>query len=147
MRRINKIILHCTATKAGVKVTAADVDRWHKQQGWAGIGYHFLILLDGTIEKGRPIEKVGAHCTGQNANSIGVCYVGGLDAKGRAMDTRTPKQIDAMRELVQDLQRTFGCEVYGHNEFSNKACPCFNVQKEFRNGKNNSKTGGDSQEE
>ena len=92
MRAINKIIIHCTATKEGQAVTVADVIKWHKARGFNTIGYHFLIDLNGILWTGRAEDLVGAHCEGQNANSIGVCYVGGLDANLKSKDTRTPSQ-------------------------------------------------------
>ena len=79
MRKINKIILHCSATPEGREHNVEDIRRWHLRRGFSDIGYHYLIHLDGTIEVGRPIEKRGAHCSGQNRNSIGICYVGGMD--------------------------------------------------------------------
>lgn len=132
MRKINKIILHCSATKEGRQFTAKDIDQWHKQRGWKGIGYHYVILLDGTIQPGRPESEIGAHTVGQNSNSIGICYIGGLDADGKAKDTRTDQQKEALHNLVSDLLKKYpGSTVHGHNEFANKACPCFNVKKEF----------------
>ena len=132
MRRIDKIILHCSATPEGKHFTVADIDRWHRERGWKGIGYHYVIYLDGSIHKGRPEEIIGAHCSGQNAYSIGICYIGGLDAFGKAKDTRTPVQRKALRELVSDLKTRYpAATVHGHNEFAKKDCPCFNVQDEF----------------
>jgi N-acetylmuramoyl-L-alanine amidase len=132
MRRIDKIILHCSATPEGKHFTVADIDRWHRERGWKGIGYHYVIYLDGSIHKGRPEEIIGAHCSGQNAYSIGICYIGGLDAFGKAKDTRTPAQRKALRELVSDLKTRYpAATVPGQNEFAKKDCPCFNVQNEF----------------
>jgi N-acetylmuramoyl-L-alanine amidase len=132
MRKINKIILHCSATKEGRQFTAKDIDQWHKQIGWKCIGYHYVILLDGTVQPGRPESEIGAHTVGQNSNSIGICYIGGLDADGKAKDTRTDQQKEALHNLVSDLLKKYqGSTVHGHNEFANKACPCFNVKKEF----------------
>lgn len=134
MRKINKIIVHCTATHEGQNVTAKQVDTWHKKRGWSGIGYHYLIGLDGTIEEGRPLEQVGAHTKGHNRNSIGVCYVGGLDKEGSPKDTRTEQQQDAMLNLIMDLKERFpGASVHGHREFSAKACPCFDAKEEYKN--------------
>lgn len=131
MRNINKIIIHCTATKAGSNVTVADVDRWHKARGFRCIGYHFLIYLDGTVARGRNIAEAGAHTKGYNAHSIGVCYVGGLDSAGRPADTRTPAQREALHRLVARLLKCYpGATVHGHREFANKACPCFEVKAE-----------------
>lgn len=132
MRVINKIILHCSATKAGQHFTVEDIDRWHKQRGFTKIGYHFVIYLDGTIHKGRDVSEVGAHVVGQNANSIGICYIGGLDEKGNPKDTRTDAQKEALKRLVAELKGKYpNATVHGHNEFAAKACPCFDVKKEF----------------
>lgn len=131
MHKIDKIIIHCTATKAGQHVTVSDVDRWHKARGFRGIGYHFLIYLDGTVARGRGIGEAGAHTKGYNANSVGVCYVGGLDSAGNPADTRTSAQRDALHGLVARLLKCYpGASVHGHREFANKACPCFDVKAE-----------------
>ena len=132
MRKITEIIVHGTATPEGRWHTVADVDRWHRQRGFFGIGYHFLVLLDGTIATGRPLWRVGAHCTGHNTHSVGICYVGGLDAQGKPKDTRTPEQRKAMQQLIQLLKSVFvGATVYGHRDFAAKACPCFDAKKEY----------------
>lgn len=131
-RAIDKIIIHCTATPEGRDVTAADVDRWHRQRGFRCIGYHFIIRLDGRIEPGRPVAEVGAHCSGHNAGSIGVAYVGGLDAAGNPCDTRTPAQRRALVELINELVKEYPrARVHGHRDFAAKACPCFDATKEY----------------
>lgn len=84
--------LHCSATKAGQDFTATDIDRWHRERGFNGIGYHYVIRLDGKLEKGRDVSLAGAHCKGWNKRSIGICYIGGLDENGRPADTRTNAQ-------------------------------------------------------
>lgn len=128
MRKIDKIIIHCTATPEGRGVTVADVTRWHKARGFRTIGYHYLIYMDGSVHQGRPLAEVGAHCTGHNARSIGVCYVGGCDREMRPKDTRTPAQRVALRKLVAELQRRFpGASIHGHREFAAKACPSFDI--------------------
>ena len=130
MRRIRKIIIHCTATPEGRHVTVADIRRWHLRNGWKDIGYHWVVLLDGKIAPGRPETEVGAHCKGQNADSIGVCYVGGCDRDMRPRDTRTAGQKAALVQLCKELLRRYpGAEVRGHNEYSDKACPSFDVQE------------------
>ncbi|WP_289772806.1 N-acetylmuramoyl-L-alanine amidase [uncultured Duncaniella sp.] len=128
MRTINRIILHCTATPRGRHVTVSDIDRWHKARGSAGIGYHYVIYLDGSIHEGRPLERIGAHCQGYNATSIGIAYVGGLDSDGKTpADTRTDAQKTALRNLIGMLQERFpDVTIHGHREFA-KACPCFDV--------------------
>lgn len=132
MRPINKIILHCSATKEGKNFTVKDIDEWHRQRGFKCIGYHFVIYLDGTVHKGRDESEVGAHCSGHNSFSIGICYIGGLDANGKPKDTRTDKQKAAIKSLVAELKLKYpDATIHGHNEFANKACPCFDVKKEF----------------
>ena len=132
MRTIDKIIIHCSATLPGQRVDVETITRWHKQRGFKTIGYHFFIDRSGTIHAGRPLEHQGAHCKGQNARSIGICYEGGLNKEGKPYDTRTIMQRIAMKELVAQLQERFTeATVHGHREFANKACPCFDVQAEF----------------
>ena len=132
MRAINEIIIHCTATKAGRELTIDELRAWHKQKGFKDVGYHYVVMPDGEIKNCRPITMCGAHCKGHNANSIGLAYVGGLDANGKPADTRTQQQRDALKVAVQVLRDVFGdVPVRGHNEYANKACPCFDVHKEF----------------
>lgn len=150
MRRIDEIIIHCSDSPEGRNDKAEDIRKWHKQRGFNDIGYHYVIDLDGTVEQGRPIEQAGAHCTGHNAHSIGICYIGGaywrdgVNAKGKPIkgkdgkavlipkDTRTILQRMAMKELVAQLREQFPhATVHGHREFANKACPCFDIQAEF----------------
>lgn len=132
MRRINSIIIHCSATPEGKDFTVQDIDRWHKSRGWQCIGYHYVIYRDGSVHEGRPVEQIGAHTAGHNAESIGICYIGGVDAKGKPKDTRTPQQREALCRLVADLQKQYpGATVHGHNEFAAKACPCFDVKTDL----------------
>jgi N-acetylmuramoyl-L-alanine amidase len=135
MRTIDKIIIHCTATPEGRPVTVKEVDIWHRRRGFAGIGYHYLIGLGGETGRGRNVELAGAHCEGQNAHSIGVCYAGGLAKDGKtARDTRTPAQKAALIALVRKLKKTYpGATVHGHREFAAKACPCFDAKNEYKN--------------
>ena len=136
MRHINYIIIHCSATKAGQDFRAKDIDRWHRERGWDGIGYHKVIDLDGTIEPGRSEAKPGAHCKGHNSDSIGICYIGGLDKNGKPADTRTELQKAALAGLVADYKRRFpNAKVVGHRDMHNvhKACPCFNAKEEYKN--------------
>lgn len=129
-RRIDKVILHCLATPEGRDYSVAQVREWHvKDRGFADIGYHYLIHIDGTVEEGRPLDMIGAHCTGQNAHSIGVVYAGGVDKDDKPKDTRTPAQRNAMRSLVDYLKRKYGASVHCHNEFANKACPSFKINE------------------
>lgn len=134
MRKINEIIIHCADTPEGRNDKAADIDRWHKAQGWQGIGYHYVIDLDGTIEPARDLEKAGAHCTGHNANSIGIVYIGGRckDA-GTPKDTRTDAQKASLVLLLKYLRAKYpDAKIYGHRDFAQKACPCFDAKEEYK---------------
>ena len=155
MKQIDSIIIHCSATRAGQDVRARDIDRMHRARGFAQIGYNFVIDLDGLVENGRPLSIDGAHCNTKgfsgesyNKHSIGICYIGGLDASGQAADTRTEAQRTALRELVAKLCREYPiAELLGHRDTSPdtdgsgevepcefiKSCPCFDVRNEFSN--------------
>lgn len=134
MRYINEIIIHCTDTPPGREVSKAELDTWHQARGWRCCGYHYIVHLDGTVERGRPISQPGAHCYGHNAHSIGIVYVGGRSNTGDTDDTRTESQKSALRKLVWNLCKMYKCGVHGHREYNkNKACPCFSVQDEFAN--------------
>ena len=134
MRHITLIVIHCSAVKPDQQSSAAQIDSWHRQRGFhLGIGYHYVIRRDGTLEMGRPEYMVGAHCKNHNQHSIGVCYEGGLDIRGNPADTRTEAQKRTMRQLVDELhQRYPKAIVVGHHNLNPlKACPCFDVIKEF----------------
>ena len=123
MRNIDKLIIHCSATReCDDSVNASVIDRWHKARGWKGCGYHFIVLIDGTIETGRMIDKVGAHVKGMNKSSIGICYIGGLERDGKTpKDTRTPEQKESLLLLIKTLNKIYPeATLHGHNEFSNK---------------------------
>lgn len=136
-RIINYIVVHCSATPEGRAHTAKDIDQWHKQRGFAEIGYNYVILLDGTIQEGRDIDKIPAHVENFNKNSIGVCYIGGIDKNTlKPKDTRTEAQKKALLTLLRELKKIYpNAEILGHRDFPkvNKACPCFNAQVEYKN--------------
>ena len=148
MREINHIVVHATATKENQFFNAKDIDAWHRKKGWSGNGYHYVVLLDGTVEKGRPDAKIGAHVKGFNRDSIGVVYVGGLDKNGNPKDTRTALQKESLKELLKRLKWLYiKATISGHRDFSPdlnnngiiepnefmKMCPCFDAKKEYKN--------------
>lgn len=132
-RKIDKIFIHCSATPEGRDVKTETIKSWHvKGNGWSDIGYHFVIELDGAVNNGRPLHRSGAGVKGHNAHSIHVCYVGGMDKDKNAKDTRTDAQRKALDQLVADLKMDYPtATIHGHNEFAAKACPSFDVQKEY----------------
>jgi len=146
MREINTVVIHCTATKEGVDIGAKEIDGWHKDKGWSGIGYHYVFLLDGSVEVGRPEENQGAHVKGDNEDTIGAVYVGGLSRDLKPKDTRTDAQKKSLRCFVENMRNSFpGVSIKGHRDYSPdkngngiiepsewfKDCPCFDVEKEY----------------
>ena len=134
MRTVTLLIVHCSAVRPGQQSSAPDIDRWHRAKGWKSIGYHFVVRRDGTVETGRNIEEVGAHCRWHNRHSIGICYEGGLDEAGKPADTRTPEQKQALRQLLEQLHGQFPkALIVGHHDLDPmKACPCFDAVAEYR---------------
>ena len=140
MRSVTMIVIHCSDVPPGVRSSAEDIDNWHKQRvtrngtHWKGIGYHFVVRREGTVETGRKLEEVGAHCDGHNKYSIGICYEGGQDYPGHHADTRTPEQVKAMRKLVEQMHAKFPkAVILGHRDLdSGKKCPCFDAIPEYQ---------------
>jgi N-acetylmuramoyl-L-alanine amidase len=128
-RPLHEIIVHCTATPEGREVSREEIREWHLSQGWADIAYHYVVHLDGRIERGRRESTVGAHTSGHNTGTLGVVYVGGTDKDGAAKDTRTPAQKESLLTLVRTLRAKYPSitKVSGHNEHAAKACPSFIV--------------------
>ena len=133
MREIKEIIVHCSATPEGRDFTVADIDRWHRERGFSGIGYHYVVYRDGSVHEGRPIEQAGAHCKGHNAHSIGICYIGGMTADNKQpKDTRTILQKAALIHLLLQLRERFPkAKIHGHRDFAAKACPSYDATKEY----------------
>ena len=135
MRSITLIVIHCSAVEPDQTSSVAQIDTWHRDRGFKfGVGYHYVIRRNGEIEAGRPEWLVGAHCVNHNKYSIGVCYEGGLNARGQPADTRTPEQKAALRTLLEDLHRRYPrAVIVGHHDLNpQKACPCIeNVTQEY----------------
>jgi N-acetyl-anhydromuramyl-L-alanine amidase AmpD len=154
MNKPSYIIIHCSATREDMDFTAEQVNASHIQRGFGKIGYHYYIRKDGTVCKGRDEIEIGAHdnypVSGEkfsyNHCSIGICYEGGLDKRGKAKDTRTEAQKTAMSKLVQDIcSRHPVIDILGHRDTSPdrngdgvitpdeymKECPCFDVKSEY----------------
>lgn len=152
IENVNKIVVHCSATRAGMDIGATDIDKWHRDEphNWSMIGYHFVIRRDGTLEYGRPLTRQGVHTRGHNQNSWGICMVGGvkqiiIDGKAKlvADDNFTPAQYATLRTVVMMLKAIApDAEVLGHRDLSPdrnndgvidkwewvKDCPCFDVR-------------------
>ena len=146
MRAVNKIVIHCSATPEGRNVSAATIDAWHRKRGFNQIGYHYVIGLDGKIEAGRPVNIMGAHVGGGgNRASIGIAYIGGVDANLKAKDTRTEAQKVALIKIIKILKNIYPeASIHGHRDYSvdrdgdgveaheyMKMCPCFDAEVEY----------------
>lgn len=136
MRNINEIIIHCTATRpdwwktrsANQKVS--EVKRWHvEDRGWSDIGYHYLIDRNGTVVNGRPVSRTGAHVKGRNKGTIGIALFGGHGGSSNDQfeDHFTSEQKDSLTNLIEEIDPDGVMKVTGHNQYANKACPCFQV--------------------
>ena len=132
-RTIKELIVHCSATPEGKDYSVDTIRQWHLQRGFSDIGYHYVIYRDGSIHIGRDESIIGAHCTGHNTNSIGVCYIGGCASDGKTpKDTRTTKQKQSLVKLLKELKTKYPqASIHGHRDFSSKACPSFDVTKEY----------------
>ncbi len=135
MRQINKIIVHCSATREGENIPVETIRKWHVEgRGWSDIGYHFYIDLQGEIFKGRDIAKIGAHCKGQNRNSIGICYCGGVESDGKTpKDTRLDCQKDSLLAVLRTLKAMYpDATIHSHKDYARKACPSFDATEEYK---------------
>ena len=142
-RRIDEIIVHCTATPEGSPRTLEQIRQQHKSQGWSDIGYHILVTLDGKAHLGRNMDISGAHAEGHNSYSIGVCYVGGLENRPgvaykdlKAKDTRTDAQKATLMSLMIDLRKLYPkAKIIGHRDVDKhgKECPSFDAKFAYRN--------------
>ena len=135
MRRIDLIIIHCTASRPDQHISMEQLDKMHQARGWKCCGYHYYITRDGQLHFGRPEEMVGAHARHYNAHSIGICYEGGLDERGRSADTRTPAQRAALIALLRSLKVDYpNARILGHRDLPNvhKDCPCFDAIAEYQ---------------
>jgi N-acetylmuramoyl-L-alanine amidase len=132
MRQETKyIIIHCSATRPSQDIGFEEINKWHRQKGWNGCGYHFIIKRNGIIEDGRPTDAIGSHCRGYNHNSVGICMVGGVseDDHTIAEDNFEGDQWSSLKTLVEELHEKYPeAEIKGHYHFNpDKQCPSFDV--------------------
>lgn len=156
LERIDLIVIHCSATKETQNYTFEQLERDHKLRGFRCAGYHYYIRRDGEKHIGRQLDEIGAHVGDLNHNwhSVGICYEGGLDSKGRPKDTRTDEQQAVIistifevyayieKNLKQNLDKV---RIVGHRDLSPdkdrdgvvephewvKHCPCFDASEEY----------------
>ena len=139
MREITEIFVHCSDTRPSMNIGAAEIRKWHtdpkpKGNGWSDIGYHYIVKRDGTSEVGRPVEVAGAHVAGRNANSIGICMVGGMTENGKGAEANfTMGQWLALNTILRHLRAQYPqAVILGHRDAdSSKQCPCFDAKALF----------------
>jgi len=146
-RQTKYIVVHCSATNPINDIGADEIDQWHRQRGWNGIGYHAVIRRGGLVEFGRHFNDPGAHVKGHNFQSVGVCVVGGIDAGGNSEDNFTDAQYTSLYDVLRMLKQAYpAAEVLGHRDLSPdvdgdgvveehewlKDCPCFDVRSWWR---------------
>lgn len=130
-RSIDLLVIHCSASPITMDIGVKEIREWHTSspRNWSDIGYHFVIRLNGELEKGRPLYRSGAHARGYNKNSVGICVVGGVDKDIKPENTMNKLQEKTLIDLIEELNWFFSdLEIKGHNELSSKACPSFDVQ-------------------
>jgi len=144
MREIKEIHIHCSATREGQAITADEIRKWHLARGWSDIGYHYIIGHQ-QIEFGRPLGRIPASARGHNKYAAAICYIGGLDANGKAKDTRTERQKELLIKMIKQLKHIYPkAKIHGHRDLSvdkdgdgvekhefMKMCPCFNAEVEY----------------
>ncbi len=130
MRHIDKIVVHCAATRPSMDIGVEEIRQWHTEgNGWSDIGYHYVIRRNGLVEDGRDESSAGAHAKGHNASSLGICLVGGMSEDMARSDANfTLAQYISLAQLVHQLKERYDItSVKGHRDLSTKACPSFDV--------------------
>lgn len=143
LQSVEHIVVHCSATPPKADIGALDIDQWHRKRGWIKIGYHLVIRRNGAIEPGRALDEQGAHITGRNHNTIGICLVGGVDAHGDPENNYTDIQFQQLEFIIRALKLMYpNADVGGHRDYSPdlngdgfvtrhewvKDCPSFDVR-------------------
>ena len=129
-RKINLIVVHCAATPPSMDIGVRVIDQWHRENGWNGCGYHFVVRRNGLVESGRDLTLKGIHAKGHNSNSIGLCLIGGVDNYHQPDNNFTKNQMDTLKFMLAKLTEQYkGIAVLGHKDLYGvtKECPCFDV--------------------
>lgn len=135
MRSIDLIVIHCSATRCNRDFPVEDLESCHRARGFNGIGYHYYITKDGKLHPTRSEAVQGAHARHFNKHSIGICYEGGLDEKGKHADTRTEAQKRTLLTLLYSLKADYpDAKILGHRDLPwvRKSCPCFDAKTEYK---------------
>lgn len=129
MRRIENIVLHCTATPQTTTIASIQ-NYWKNSLKWKSPGYHYIIKPSGEAVNLLSIEKPSNGVAGHNSYSIHISYIGGVDKKGKAVDNRTDAQKQTQIDLIRKFKAQFpNAKILGHRDFPGvtKECPSFDV--------------------
>jgi N-acetylmuramoyl-L-alanine amidase len=120
IKHVEFLVVHCSATPASRDIGRAELDVMHRQRGFNGIGYHFVVRRNGDVEIGRPSDQPGAHVEGFNSRSLGICMVGGVKPDGKTAEANfTEAQYDTLRKLLDKLLASHpDAKVLGHRDLS-----------------------------
>lgn len=135
--KITHLIVHCAYTPINMDIGVKEIDRWHKEKGWLGIGYHAVIRRDGTVEDGRPLEKTGAHVKNMNTVSKGITLIGGMSADKKHPEINyTDEQWVSLRTKLTEWLVLFpNAKIAGHTDFDKgKTCPNFDANHWWNTG-------------
>ena len=135
---VDFLVVHSSATPVSMDIGVKEIDEWHRDKGWSGIGYHFVVRRNGDVQLGRPMNKQGAHVLRHNQNTLGICMIGGIDVEGDPENNFTDEQFKSLYVLVQLLSHFYFVEnqmtevpkVCGHRDFegTKTLCPSFDVK-------------------
>ena len=128
-RNVIRLVYHCTATQPNATVEGI-LNYWHNTLKWKNPGYHIIVKPDGTWVQLQDFNRVSNGVAGINSTSIHIAYIGGIDRNGRAINNMTPEQEEVFITVYNTFKNKLpNLTFHGHNEFSNKACPSFNIQE------------------
>jgi N-acetylmuramoyl-L-alanine amidase len=133
MRKIDFICVHCSATPQTTTIASIQ-NYWRNNLQWRSMGYHVCIEANGKINRLAPDEAICNGVAGFNSVSLHVSYIGGVDAKGKAIDNRTPQQKAALLQVIIEWKRLYpNAIIQGHRDFgAKKSCPCFDAKAEYK---------------
>lgn len=129
--RIRYLVIHAAYTTPSMDIGVKEINRWHKNRGWNGVGYHYVIRRTGEVEEGRAENVQGAHVYGYNGLSLGICLVGGKMEGDEQPDCNfTVAQWSSLLRLMADLKARYpDAEILGHRDLdAGRACPCFDAK-------------------
>ena len=134
LKQVSLLIVHCSATRCDRPFSVESLIATGEAR-FGQVSYHYYVRRNGDVVPLLPESVQGVHARHYNYCSLGICYEGGLDEKGRAVDTRTPAQKASLYQLLKNLREDYpDARIMGHRELPHvaKACPCFDASEEYK---------------